>query len=468
MGFKKNISYYFVGSVISKGISFILVPIYISSMSTAEYGIVGSMLVIINVLALFISLGMERSIYRLYHDYGDEEKKKEFLGSVNFFIFIFGTFILLLLFIFHDPISKIYRSIPFSPYFALAFFIAYTSIFCVVPKIYLQVVEKANIFMIVSVCQTIINAFWILFFTVYRKDAAQGYLKGCLIANMCTIPFFLWFQFRVFKPILKKEYILPTLKFCLPMLPALLSGWIISMSSQIFIENNFSTSEVAIYSLSLKIVSLVSIIFAAFFTAYTPIFYKLANDDNQMESKNYLKKVQNSIILISIIVASSIAVFSKDILVLFFPHDYYASLDIIGILVLGTIICQVNGFLNLSCYQNKKTAVIMWITLASAAITIVCNYFLVPRFSVYGAAITYAISSCFLFFITYIYAKKQYYVPFKWGLIIVSFVILISLFFVNKLFLPVSYFVTIIKTILYLIVVYICYKRYKRLLLENA
>ena len=293
MGLKKNISYYFTGSVFSKGISFLLVPIYISSMSTAEYGIVGSMLVIINVLALFISLGTERSIYRLYHDYENEEKKKEFLGSVNFFIYLFGTFILLLLFVFHSPISKIYHSIPFSPYFCLAFLIAYTSIFCVVPNIYLQVVEKANKFMIVSICQTIINAFWILFFTVYKKDGAQGYLTGCLLANLCTLPFFLWFQLKVFKPTIKKEYIVSTLKFCLPMLPALLSGWIISMSSQIFIENNFTTSEVAIYSLSLKIVSIVSIIYAACFTAYNPVFYKLANDENQNQAKQYLKKVQN-------------------------------------------------------------------------------------------------------------------------------------------------------------------------------
>ena len=80
MGLKKNMSCYFIGSIISKTIAFLLVPIYISSMTTAEYGIVGSMIVIINVLSLIITLGVERSIYRLYHDYNSDIEKKELQG----------------------------------------------------------------------------------------------------------------------------------------------------------------------------------------------------------------------------------------------------------------------------------------------------------------------------------------------------------------------------------------------------
>lgn len=462
MGLKKNMSCYFIGSIISKTIAFLLVPIYISSMTTAEYGIVGSMIVIINVLSLIITLGVERSIYRLYHDYNSDIEKKEFLGSINFFIYAFASITILLLFVFKEPISHIYKSIPFSPYFVITFFVAYSSIFGVVPMIYLQVSEKAGKFLIISIIQTIVNAIWILYFTVFKHGEAKGMLMGLLCGNLTMIPLFLWFHLKEFACVFKIKYIKSTLIFSLPLLPALISSWVINMSSQVFIENNFSTSEVAIYSLSLKLVAVISLIFNAIFTAYCPIFYKEANSVDQDRSKKYLINLQNIVILFSTTCTSLVAIFAKDILQLIFPQDYHSGADVVAILTCGTIIFQLSGFLNLAYYQNKKTGIIMWISISSAVLTILLNVILIPRFSLLGAAFTYLFSSFIVFLLTLVLSKKIDHVPYKWKYIFPLLIMLVIAFIINRFFLPVNWLASSLKAVFCCILAFCFFIKFRK------
>lgn len=448
MGLKKDISFYFIGNVASKAIAFILVPIYVASMSQAEYGIVGSMQVLINALAIFLSLGTERSIYRLYHDYKDEKEKKEFLGTISVFIYIFGALSLVMMFLFREQISLIYKSIPFAPYYMFAMLIAYVSVFEIVPSIYLQVAQKSKQYLIISLIKLVVSSGFILYYTVYLKQEAVGMLKGMLFGHIATLPIYFGIQYKNFSFVFKKKYLVPTLKYSLPLLPSLLSAWVINLSSQIFIEHNFSTSEVAIYALSLKIVALVTIISSAIMTAYNPTFYKLANGEDQAYAKLTLYKVQNNIIVFFIICISLIGIFSKDIIVHFFSADYENAMIIIPILVFGNIATQMSGFLNLAFYQSKKTKQIMWMMLSSAIVTIALNAYLIPLYSIVGAAITYLISSVVLFCFQYNLAKKYYFIDYNWKKILLVMLVMVLLCSLNYFILPATWSWTIIKLLI--------------------
>ena len=459
MSLKKEVSYYFIGNTVSKAVSFFLVPIYVSSMSTAEYGIVGSMQALISVLALFLSLGVERSIYRLYHDYKTDFEKKCFLGSVYLFIIVFALLIIGILLLCKDPVSHIYKTIPFMPYYVLAFGVAYLGIFNCVPKIYLQVTEQAKKYMVLSLLEMFIGAACILYFTVFRKEAAYGMLKGLLMAPLCMAIYYIFFcikNFTITHNFLK--YIQPTLKYSIPLLPSLLSSWVISMSSQMFIEHNFSTSEVAVYSLSMRLIEVISIFSASITIAYNPVFYRIANNQSKDVAVNQLIPLQDNIIIALLFICSMVAIGSKDIVTLFFPEDYMRAIDMVAILSSGTIIYQLVGFLNLSFYQEKKTVAIMHINVLCAIATIILNSFLIPQYGMPGAGFTYLISALVMFVIEFIYAKRLFYIPFVWIHIFYVLIIAVSLYLINRYFLPVSPTYTAIKIIIAIIAIYGCYR----------
>lgn len=461
MGLKKDISFYFIGNIASKAIAFILVPIYVASMSQAEYGIVGSMQVLIHAMAILLSLGTERSVYRLYHDYKEEKYRKEFLGTVSIFIYLFGAVFLGTLLLFREQVSLLYKSIPFAPYYLLAMLIAYISTFEIVPGIYLQAAQKSKQYLIVSLIKLFISSALIIYFTVYLKQEAAGMLKGMLYGHIATLPIYIGIQYKYFSFVFKKKYLIPTLKYSLPLLPSLLSAWVINLSSQVFIERNFSTSEVAIYALSLKIVALVTVVSSAIMTAYNPTFYKVANSEQEEIGKAYLYKIQNRIIITLLVCTMFLPVISKDILHYFFSSEYNGAVYIIPILVCGTVITQMTGFLNLAFYQKKKTKQIMLIMLLSAAVTIMMNAVLIPLYSTIGAAVTYLSSALLFFILEYFISKKYYFVAFNWKNIITTLVIMSSLICMG-IYLPVTILTTGIKVVLGIIVVFYLYKNIKK------
>ena len=116
----KNTSLYTVGNILPQIVGFFLLPIFTRYLNPSDYGIIGSMEVLSEILAIFITLAVERSIYRLYWDFKTDKEKEEFLGSIVLVLIGISTSVLILLFILKELVGLIYVSIPFFPFYAYA------------------------------------------------------------------------------------------------------------------------------------------------------------------------------------------------------------------------------------------------------------------------------------------------------------------------------------------------------------
>lgn len=83
----KNTAFYTVGNIIPTAGQFILLPLYTSYLTPADYGITNSLAAFSALLSLVITLSIGRSIYRLYYDYNTDEEKRDFLGTINIGLF---------------------------------------------------------------------------------------------------------------------------------------------------------------------------------------------------------------------------------------------------------------------------------------------------------------------------------------------------------------------------------------------
>jgi len=417
----QNASLYTLGNLIPKAVSLILLPIYTRYLSPEDYGIVTSMEVLSGVLLVFFTMAIDRSIYRLYFEYKTAEAKREYLGTITIAIAVISVSVLLLLFIFRSLVGQIFKSIEFYPFYVYAILTVFLSVFSIVPKIYLQVNEKARKFLTLSILEFLLSSGLILWFVVVKKAGAVGMLEGRLFASIIILPLFLNISFRIsdfkFKPEILKE----SLAFSLPMIPSLLAVWMLDLSDRIFIERYFSLSDVGIYSLGYKIAGLIIIFTSAFDKAYFPMFFRLANTEQQDEAKKKLYKYNNYYVLALLSVVFFISFFSNEAIVFLLDPKYKESAKIVPVIALAYFISQSSGLLNLSIYQAKKTKQIMYITLGSAGLNLCLNFLLVPRFGAYGAAYATVFSYGFFFVVKLWYAKKCYYIPFNWSRIALSF-----------------------------------------------
>lgn len=417
----KNTSLYTLGNILPQAAGFILLPIYTRYLSPAEYGIVSSMQVLSTILAVFFTLAINRSIFRLYFDYKTDKDKKDYLGTITISLFFISISILLLLFIFRGFVGQIFKSIEFYPYYFYAILTSFFLIFSLIPKIYFQINEKAGKFVFLSILQFLLNTVFVLWFIIGKQAGAAGMLQGRMLANIVIIPLFIYISSRTINFTFKPKILKESLVFSLPMIPALLSAWILNLSDRIFIERYFNLHDVGIYSLGYRIAGLILIFSGAFYRAYNPVFYKLANSENRNEARKKLHKYNSSYILVILIVVFFISFFSREVITLLLDPKYIEAYKIVPIIALAYFISQTSGLLNLSIYQDKKTLQIMYMILGSAGLNILLNFLLVPKLGAWGAAYATVLSFATFFVVKYWYAKKCYFIPFAWGKIFAIF-----------------------------------------------
>ena len=93
--FFKNSFIYTIGTVLTRGIGIILVPIYTRYLSPAEYGIIDLFMILGSIIALTIALEIHQAVVRFYQDTEDEIKKMQYVSSAFMFsIFIYSLYFL--------------------------------------------------------------------------------------------------------------------------------------------------------------------------------------------------------------------------------------------------------------------------------------------------------------------------------------------------------------------------------------
>ena len=457
----KNSIIYTIGIILPQAVGFLLLPIITRYLTPEDYGVVSSMGVLGGVLIIFLTLAVDRSIYRLYYDYGSAEKKEIYLGTISISLFITSTIGVFILFVFHDYVAFIFKSIPFFPYYVYIILATYFSIFLIVPQIYYMITEQATKFFLLSVGLSFLNIALILWFIVGLERGAEGYLGARVVANLLFVPLSLF----ILKKIVNFKFDLQMLKnglsFSLPIIPTLLSAWILDLSDRIFIERYFTLQDVGIYSLGYQIALVVTVIAGGIHTAYFPFFFKLANSDNQENSKKTLYHTNTIYILIVLLTVFLISFFSKEIVTIMIAHEYLEAYKIIPLIAIGYLFCQTQGILNLYIQQEKKTKALMYIVLGAAGINVLLNFLLVPKYGAYGAAYATIMSFAILAFIEYQYSKKCYFIPWAWNEILPYFFGLFGILIVFHLFIDLDIYISlIVKASIAFALLYIFSKQY--------
>lgn len=432
----KNTGFYAIGQILPQFANFILLPVYTKYLTPNDYGIVSSMVVIESFLIIFFSLSLERSIFRLYWDYKTQEEQRTFLGTIVIFITFFSLVVLGLVFIFSNYVGLIYKSIPFYPFYTFSILTCFLSVFSLVPNIYFMLKEKAWQFVFVSLLQFIISTCLILWFIIENKTGAQGYMLARLLTGIILLPMFAFLSFKMISFKFRIKILKAALTFSLPIIPAIIIAWVLNLSDRVFIERYFSLFEVGVYSLGYKIASIVLVLSSSFFLAFTPMFFKLANSANQILAKNKISRFNTIYIILTLLVAFIISLFSKEIVIFFLDKKYLLSIKYIPILALSYVFSSATSITSQFFQQSKKMKGNLYISLLAAILNVILNFALIFPFGATGAAIATLLSMLSLFIISYIYTKKHcYFVPLNWKKLALPTSLMISILYLLN-FLP--------------------------------
>ena len=174
-------------------------------------------------------------------------------------------------------------------------------------------------------------------------------------------------------------------------------------------------SYVGLYTVSVKIYSVIKTILAAFYSATVPriSYYLGINEDDKV--KKTFTNIFSDVTVILLPCGVGLAALSREIILIMGGAEYSdatLTLQILSVSLIGAIFGGLITYaLNIPLRREKYNVIA---TVASACINIGLNLFMIPLFKQNGAAITTAISEFFVFFFCFFTLKdRNNYIDFK-------------------------------------------------------
>lgn len=384
--FIENFLVYGIGSIISKIIPLIMVPIITRIMPNTDYFGISDMS---NTLVQFGSalavMGMYDAMYRMFFENDEDIFKKKVCSTALIFTLITSALVFALMCIFKKPIAKLFFDNERYAYVvylsAMATLVGATNSIVSAPT---RMQNNRRLYLIMNTVSPLLS------YGISIPLLLSGYyiialplsaiISGITIEISYAIFNHSWFRVRLFD----KELLKTLLKLALPLLPNFLIYWVFNSCDRIMITNILGIGAAGVYSAGSKLGHASQLIYIAFAGGWQYFAFYTMKDNNQVETNS---KIYEYLGLISFLATSIICVLSLPMFRLLFNEQYYDGYIVAPYLFMAPLLQMLYQTGNNQFLVIKKTWPGMFILSAGAITNVIFNYLLIPVFKIEGAAI---------------------------------------------------------------------------------
>ncbi len=427
----KNTGILAIGTLLSKVLTFFLLPIYTSYLSTNDYGYVDLLQTIATLLLPIISLEIYCAIFRFIIE-EKEKYKVDKIISTSFFINLITTGLFVIITLIMSLCFNFQHLFLFCVYFVSL--LSLTNL-----QFTIRGFGNNKLFSFVGFLNTLIALTLNILFIVIMHLGAVSILIALTIGNIISIVIIALktkivhsIKFKNFSKSVAKKIIC----YSLPLIPNDISWWIANTSDRLIISKFISLSANGIYAVANKIPLIYTTVFGVFNTAWVESVSRGINDNNSKKFINEMYKSSFklfSCICIGIICATSI--FFNFII----SNEYAESYSHIYILTIAIFFNSLSSLIGSILTGYKKTKIIGKTTIIGAVVNIIINITLINKIGLFAASISTLVSYIIIFLIrNYEINKIQkieypipYFIPLFINIVIVSIGFFCKIKFLN-------------------------------------
>lgn len=389
-------------SILLKGIAFFTTPIFSRMLGTAQYGVYSLFQFRLEIIVCVIGLGLVSSIGTSIHEYNEDYQK--YRSSSLLLTTLSSLFFILIANIFIRPISAILKYDP-----RIVEYLLFLALFYVIVN-FAQTVfiyEKKALHNFVMSLFLSIVAVVISLFIVPQLEYKNKYL-GMVYGQMIPygiVALIVWLMIFTKKPYrIKKEYTLYGLTYGIPVVFHLLSHSILSQSDREMMDRmGCSEHELGVYSLFFALTSVLTVIVTALSNSWSPFYYEGINEEKWDELDIKCKNVFEIFTVCTI----GFLMLSREVSMFISAKEFWEGQDIIPLLTISIFFIFLYQFPVCYEFYYKKTKVVAIATAICAVVNILLNLIMIPKWGMYGAGLTTAISYLLLFLIHYFFVMKM-------------------------------------------------------------
>lgn len=452
----KHSAIYAAGTMLRRLTGFVMLPIYTQYLTPADYGTVALLTMAIDIVSVLVGLRISQALFRYYVMADGRAEKNEIVSTVLFTVIIGSSIGVAFLYSISALLSyAIFGSYDFVKELQLFSFTILLNAIMTSCLSYLRACRMPVLFVSISAMYLALQVIFNIIFVVVMELHVIGVIYSALCSGVLMAAFLLIYTLAKvgikYSRVVAKKVIM----FTLPLMVAALGGFCVVYMDKYFLRVFSGLSDVGLYTLALRLSSIVTLVFEAFNMAWGVEQFEVVKRD---DSRKIFEQVFRYLSAVLFIVGAGVALFSQDILWLMAAPSFAGAGSIVPILVLAVIIVAFSNFNNFGIQLAERTRHLAESTWLKASVALVCYLLLIPVLGVYGAAIGFLIGNLVELRWNYIYSKKLYDMELQWksiammGMVSILFVTIGVSLPINDLF---YFFVKVVLYIFLIIALYL-------------
>lgn len=452
IGFLKDLGIYGIIPIISKFIGFLLVPIYTRAFSTGEFGVIGMYSSIAMLAVFFINLEIYTAVGRYFYDCDNSVDRSRLVSTGLWFNVIMAAIVISVFLLFKKSIYQIFfaNTDSYSTYYIVSLWIPLQAIYSYF-SVMMRFEKKPKLYLYISISQLLLRMLAIIVLVVVLKIGINGFFWGNIIGEIFGISCMIILLKKYLSFSFDKNILIKLLSFALPFVPGLLIFGFQRPLANYIIQERLTYSDLGLFSLGLKVVSLLSIINFGLKMAWRPYLYEqISAGNSRKNNEKDLRRIFNFFLVVLGFSALFLSLFSKEIISIISTQEYYNAYVIVGFLSISVSLEILIQIVGIGPEITKKTYWKIFISIIGFIGTICSLYFMIGKLGLISIPLAFLIGNIVKLAISWLITIKITSLKFS---VIPTIIIFSALIAINVVILQYQFFIW--QKLLFICIVFI-------------
>ncbi|MEJ5250298.1 MAG: oligosaccharide flippase family protein [Armatimonadota bacterium] len=414
----KDSAIYAVGTIASRLVGFIMIPVYTRVLTPADYGIIETIIRLVDIVGLFLALGLAEALLRHYYLAKGEEDRRRLVGTVftlNLAVVLVGS---LLVLPFSSQLAKIaFGHSRYAHYVAVSLVGMLVGSLIELPLTLWRAEGKAWRFTSVSLMKLTTQLATNIVLVVWLRWSVWGVVLSGLINAVVWSAVLAVVVRRRYGLCWDLRWIKPVLRYGLPLVPAALSQFVLHFSDRFFLTRYVTESELGLYSLAYRFGMLVNVFYGIIVLAWGPWIFRVGV---QEQGTKQIARAASLVLVGFACISVCISLLSGPVIHLLSSPSFWGAAFYVPPLTLAYWLFVLQGVSSAGARIANRTDVLGVINVLSAGICLGLSVILIRYYGTWGAIWTTLLSFLVLALGSYAVSQKVFPVHYDWGSIVLS------------------------------------------------
>ena len=420
--FAKDTIIYGLGTVGTRLLSFILIPLYIRYLTTSNYGILEIFSVSIMFATIFLKFGIENALSRFYFDSDNPDERGKVIFTSLTFLTISSLLLCSLAYIFSDAISlQFIKHTGYASFIRVTAVTIFFSVVSIVPTQLFMLNKESKSISIINIGYFIGGFILNIVFVAILKKGTYGILLGNMYLIIITTIVTFYIKRHSLGISFSKLVLTKILSYSFPFIFVGLSFWIINFVDRYFILYFTSSHELGIYSIANRFAQIIMMVVSTIQIGLYPFAYSVIKNENAKEMFGLIFRIYVTFMgMILIVLSFSLKYMFRIIL----TPDFYPPESAVLILAVAFIFFGAYNIFFIGSGIAKKSSGVAMLTGLAAVVNTISNFLLIPKYGLMGASYSTLIAYALMALLMLIYSQRHYKINFQFKSVAVNILII--------------------------------------------